>query len=99
MIGTAYIGCPTVADDIALISDNPEDLQHALYFVQNETQKDKVTINASKNEVVLVNSNRNREPQKWTMGNMQIVEVQSKKHIGLIRQSEGNITYPTDPER
>ena len=46
MIGTTYIGCPTVADDIALISDNPEDLQHALYFVQNETQKDKVTINA-----------------------------------------------------
>ena len=53
MIGTTYIGCPTVADDIALISDDSEDLQHALYIVQNETQKDKVTINASKNEVVL----------------------------------------------
>ena len=64
MIGTTYIGCPTVADDIALISYDSEDLQHALYIVQNETQKDKVTINASKSEVVLVNSNRNREPQK-----------------------------------
>ena len=37
MIETTYIGCPTVAYDIALISDDPEDLQHALYFVQNET--------------------------------------------------------------
>ena len=57
MIGTTYIGCLTVADDIALISDEPQDLQHALYIVQSETQKDKVTINASKSEVVLVNSN------------------------------------------
>jgi hypothetical protein len=34
MIGTTFIGCPTVADDIALISDDPQDLQHALYIVQ-----------------------------------------------------------------
>ena len=64
MIGTTFIGCPSVADDIALITDDPQDLQHALYIVQTETQKDKVTINASKSEVVLDNSNRNREPQK-----------------------------------
>jgi hypothetical protein len=72
MIGTTFIGCLTVADDIALISDDPQDLQHALYIVQTETQKDKVTINASKSEVVLDNSNRNREPQKWTLGNLHI---------------------------
>ena len=68
MIGTTYIGCPTVADDIALISDDPQDLQHELYIVQNETQKDKVTINTSKSEVVLVNNKRNREPQKMDHG-------------------------------
>ena len=38
--------------------------------------------------MVLVN-NRNREPQIWTMGNLHIEEVQSTKHIGQIRQSEG----------
>ena len=99
MIGTPYIGCPTVADDIALISYDSEDLQHALYIVQNETQKEKVTINASKNEVVLDYSNRNREPQKWTMGNMQIEEVQSTKHIDLIRQSEGKMTSPPESRK
>jgi hypothetical protein len=31
---TAFIGCPSIADDIALISDDPQDLQHALYIVQ-----------------------------------------------------------------
>jgi hypothetical protein len=73
MIGTTFIGCLTVADDIALIPDDHQDLQHALYVVQNETQKDKFPINASKSEVVLiVNSNRNREPQKWTLGNLHI---------------------------
>ena len=57
--------------------------------MEEETQKDKVTINASKGEVVLVNSKRNREPQKWTMRNLHTEEVQLTKHIGLIRQSEG----------
>jgi hypothetical protein len=41
-IGTTFIGCPTVADDIALISYHPEDLQHALHIVHNETRRDKV---------------------------------------------------------
>jgi hypothetical protein len=43
-IGTTFIGCPTVADDIALILYHPEDLQHALHIVRNETRRDKVTI-------------------------------------------------------
>ena len=43
-IGTTctFIGCPTVADDIVLISYHPEDLQHALHIVHNETRRDKV---------------------------------------------------------
>jgi hypothetical protein len=39
-IGITFIGCPTVADDIALIAYHPEDLQHALHIVHNETRRD-----------------------------------------------------------
>ena len=34
MIGTTFIGCPSVADDIALITDDPQDLQHALVQIR-----------------------------------------------------------------
>jgi hypothetical protein len=62
-IGTTFIECPTVADDVALISYHPEDLQHALHIVHNETRRDKVTINSTKSDVVIVNGGRNRQTQ------------------------------------
>ena len=88
-IGTTFIGCPTVADDIALISYHPENLQHALHIVHNETRRDKVTINSTKSDVVIVNGGRNRQTQTWTLGKQEIEEVQSTKHIGLIRRADG----------
>ena len=80
--------CPTVADDIALISYHPEDLQQALHIVHNETRRDKVTINSTKSYVVIVNGGRNRQTQTWTLGKQEIEEVQSTKHIGLIRRAD-----------
>jgi hypothetical protein len=81
--------CPTVADDIALISYHPEDLQQALHIVHNETRRDKVTINSTKSDVVIVNGGRNRQAQTWTLGKQEIEEVQSTKHVGLIRRADG----------
>jgi hypothetical protein len=52
-IGTTFIGCPKVADDISMILYHPEDLQHALHIVHNETRRDKVTINSSKSDVII----------------------------------------------
>ena len=81
--------CPTVADDIALISYHPEDLPQALHIVHNETRRDKVTINSTKSDVVIVNGGRNRQAQTWTLGKQEIEEVQSTKHVGLIRRADG----------
>jgi hypothetical protein len=65
------------------------DLQHALHIVHNETRRDKVTINSTKSDVVIVNGGRNRQTQTWTLGKQEIEEVQSTKHIGLIRLADG----------
>jgi hypothetical protein len=74
---------------MALISYHPEDLQHALNIVHNETRRDNVTINSTKSDVVIVNGGRNRQTQTWTLGKQEIEEVQSTKHIGLIRRVDG----------
>ena len=47
-IGTTFIGCSTVADDIALISYLPEDLQHALHIVHNETRRARLPLTQQK---------------------------------------------------
>ncbi|XP_062592537.1 uncharacterized protein LOC134253978 [Saccostrea cucullata] len=88
-IGTTFIGCPTVADDIAFISHNPSDLQQALHIVHNETKRDKVTINSSKSDVIIINAHKNRPTQTWTLGDKEIEEVETTKHVGLIRSSNG----------
>ena len=84
-IGTTFIGCPTVADDIAIITYNPEDLQQALHIVNNETSKDGVKINSSKSDVIIINDKKDGNSQTWALGNQQIAEVSSTKHIGLVR--------------
>jgi hypothetical protein len=40
----------------------------------------------SKSDVVIVNGERIRQTQTWTLGKQEIEEVQSTKHIGLIRR-------------
>jgi hypothetical protein len=88
-IGTTFIGAPTVADDIALIAFNPTDLQCALNIVANETAKDKVTINSSKNAVIIYNANKQRKKQEWKLGEHKIEEVDSTTYIGIFRELRG----------
>ena len=88
-IGTTFIGCPTVADDIALVSYTINDLQQALYIVHNETQRDRVTINSSKSDVIIVNPKKTRTAQTWSLGEQEIAEVESTKHVGLTRTANG----------
>jgi hypothetical protein len=88
-IGTTFIGAPTVADGIALISFTPTDLQCALDIVANETTKDKVTINSSKSAVVIYNANKQREKQEWKLGENKIEEVDSTTYIANFRELRG----------
>lgn len=54
-IGNIYAGCPTCADDIALLSSNPEELQCMLEILHRHSRKDRVTINPIKTKAMILN--------------------------------------------
>ncbi|MES9879590.1 MAG: reverse transcriptase family protein [Sedimenticola sp.] len=86
-VGSLHIGAPTVADDISLIADKPEDLQRMLNVVNDNTSKDRFRINHSKSDVVIYNATRSREKCQWNLGTTTIDETTSTTHIGLHRAS------------
>ena len=51
-IGTVYIGCPTCADDIALLALSPLELQLMLYEVLNYSKKNRYQIHPTKSCVI-----------------------------------------------
>ena len=84
-IGTTYVGAPTVADDIALLSTNPSDLASALEIVQHFNSKDRANINTVKSEIVVYNVPSSRPEQKWQIGTGEILESSNTTHLGIQR--------------
>ena len=54
-IGGIYCGCPTCADDLALLSKCENELQVMTNVVKRHAKKDHVTIHPDKSNVVLLN--------------------------------------------
>ncbi|CAC5412277.1 unnamed protein product [Mytilus coruscus] len=57
-IGNIYTGTPTCADDIALLSDDVEDLQIMLNTVLRNAKQDRVTIHPTKTNAVILNKGK-----------------------------------------
>ena len=89
-IGTVFVGCPTVADDIALLAENPLDLQTALHVLFNNSSKDRSTFNSSKSEIVIFNSTKSRKPHIWSLGGNDITESDNSIHLGIHRHNNGS---------
>jgi len=85
-IGNIYVGAPTVADDVALIADNPTDLAAALQVVHGINSKDRVNINSKKSEIVLFNCPR-KQHKSWRMGDNEIFETNKTTHLGITRDT------------
>ena len=83
-----FVGAPTVADDIAILSDTPSDLATALQTIHNFTKKDRSNINSSKSSVVIFNANPKRTPVAWPMGNDIIPECEESTHLGITRNKK-----------
>ncbi|CAC5419637.1 unnamed protein product [Mytilus coruscus] len=57
-IGNIYTGTPTCADDIALLSDDIEELQIMLNTVLRNAKQDRVTIHPTKTNAVIINKGK-----------------------------------------
>ncbi len=84
-IGLTYAGCPTCADDVALLSDNPEELQLQLNVAQRYAKQHRYTLHPSKSKIVT----NVKTSEEWTLNNNPLSASEQTVHLGLIRAVAG----------
>lgn len=86
-IGTTYIGCPTVADDICLLSEDRDELQCMLEVAVRHARQDRVTIHPTKTNAVVINKTKQYKKQdlKWTLGETNVTPSKKNTHLGILR--------------
>ena len=91
LIGTTYCGCPTCADDLALISECENELQVMTNVVKRHSKQDRVTIHPDKSNAVLLNKPKSYFKKSFSLDlNEKTISLSSDTtHLGLLR-SESN---------
>ena len=85
-IGNIYVGSPTCADDMALLTDNSEDMQIMLNTALGNSRQDRVTIHPTKTNAVVLSKGKTVEKNlKWELGNNIVTPTDQTKHLGTIR--------------
>lgn len=98
-IGTTYIGCPTVADDICLLSESKDELQCMLEVAVRNARQDRVTIHPTKTSAIVINktSRYNKSDLEWTLGVNKVAPSPKATHLGIFRaeskENEINIEH------
>ena len=71
-INDIFIGCPTVADDAALLSDDTVDLQIMLNVSEGYSKQNRYPLNATKSLVNIKSTNSARKKEsafhEWYLG-------------------------------
>ncbi|VDI42850.1 Hypothetical predicted protein [Mytilus galloprovincialis] len=85
-MGNVYLGCPTCADDIALLSSNPNELQCMLSTLHRHAVQDRVSIHPKKTKaVVFSKSNSIKSTLSWKLGDSDISPSNQTVHLGILR--------------
>lgn len=85
LYNTRY-GCPTVADDMMLISYTKNGLQHLMNLCYDNSVRNNYSYNASKCKVVVyneTNSDYKQAERKWTLGPNSVEEGDKFLHLGI----------------
>ena len=96
-IGTIYVGCPTCADDLLLMSKYPWELQIMLDKCYRNSSRNKCTFHPTKSCVVrhTMNSHhlKNENWSSWVLGKTPMTVKENSEHLGLVRggSSEGQV--------
>ena len=84
-----YSGLVVLADDVALLSSSPTELQEMLDIVDNYSKHWRYKINPSKSCVISFNtSGKNMtQPPVWTLGTDVLPSMLQHPHLGIIKSS------------
>jgi hypothetical protein len=87
MIGRTYVGCPTCADDIALLSNNVNELQDMLLTLHIYSRQDRVSIHPTKTKAVILNKTSKipKTNSKWQLGDTEIRTNNHANHLSITR--------------
>ncbi|CAG2187006.1 unnamed protein product [Mytilus edulis] len=94
-IGSICCAAPTCADDVALMSDNPEELQVLINMAYNYSQRERYKLQPVKSVILPVYPNRRKQQEPsfpWSIGNSIMPIVSQTTHMGVLRTSK-----PDDP--
>ena len=98
-IGPLYVGCPTVADDVLLISENDAELQLMLNlsYIKSQEKRYHIHVHPQKSVIVRKHISKAKLNQEvvteWKLGSTSVNVSSQSVHLGLIRaeKSENNI--------
>ena len=103
-IDNIYYGSPTYADDMALVSHSPTDLQLMLDIVSEYAHTWEYTINPNKSHILIFSSQsliRHHLAQHftWKVGGHAIPISETVKHLGILLSSSSNSTIERTTNR
>ena len=89
-IGTISVSVPACADDIALLSESPIDLQSMIRLAEADAYQKRYTYNPTKSTTMIMGPQAN--PEAWntskgmcTLGERILTTGKQESHLGLIR--------------
>jgi hypothetical protein len=89
-IGSINVNAVACADDVALISDNPYDLQILLNTAVLYSQKDHYTLQPQKSVIIPVNEKMaisNKPTHTFRINGEEMPNVDKSSHLGIIRST------------
>ena len=91
-----YAGVIVLADDVALVSTSPSDLQEMLNITHEYTKTWRYRINPTKSSIVIFNDKTHNPspPHSWTLGSEPIHLSKQHPHLGILKSSSRH--DPTD---
>ena len=93
-IGTTFVGSPTCADDITLITEYPEQIQPLLDIAQEYAQNHRYELHPTKSTITcMVHQKRayNMPDRSWVLGDKDVTISEEFTHLGLNWKSGKNM--------
>jgi hypothetical protein len=85
-IGTTYVGTPTVADDVLLVSDSPIDLQLMMQRADQYSCRERYHLHPQKSAIVQFSRTRAINPFVWNLAGNELSPVEQAVHLGVTHQ-------------